>query len=187
MGWKTVGAPPAAPKCVVIAAPHTSNWDLVFMLAMAWALGLRISWMGKDAIFRAPFGSLMRRLGGIPVHRDTPNNVVEQMVETFASSDRLALAIPTEGTRAKADHWKSGFYHIARGANVPVATSFLDYGRKVGGFGPTIMLTGDVVSDMDQIRAAYTGIAGKRPSCQGPVRLREEAGRESSPSEGTQS
>lgn len=173
-GWRLEGAPPAASKYVVIAAPHTSNWDLVLMLAMAGAYGLRISWMGKDAIFRPPFGSLMRRLGGIPVRRDAAHNVVEQMVEAFASADRLVLAIPAEGTRSRAAHWKSGFYHIACGAGVPIAPSFLDYRRKVGGFGPAIVPTGDIPSDMDLLRSVYAGVAGKRPSLQGPVRLREE-------------
>ncbi len=173
-GWKVVGGPPDAPKCVVIAAPHTSNWDLVFMLAMAGALGIRISWMGKDAIFRAPFGSIMRGLGGIPVRRHAAHNVVEQMVEAFAAADRLLLAIPAEGTRSRAEYWKSGFYHIARGANVPVVPSYLDYRRKVGGFAPPIMLTGEVTADMDRFRAVYASVEGKRAADQGPVRLREE-------------
>lgn len=174
-GWKVVGGPPDAPKCVVIAAPHTSNWDLVFMLAMAGALGIRVSWMGKDTIFRAPFGSIMRRLGGIPVRRHAAHNVVEQMVDAFGATDRLLLAIPAEGTRSKTDHWKSGFYHIARGANVPVVPSYLDYGRKQGGFAPPIVLTGDIPADMDRFRAVYAGVTGRRPTDQGPVRLREEA------------
>ena len=173
-GWKLGGPPPEIPKYVIIAAPHTSNWDFLYMMAMARAFGIRISWMGKDAIFRAPFGWLMRRLGGIPIRRETSHNVVEQMVEAFASAERLALAIPAEGTRGRAEYWKSGFYHIAHGANVPVAPSYLDFGRKLGGFGPAINLTGDVTADMDVIREVYEGVAGKRPSRQGPIRLREE-------------
>ena len=173
-GWKVDGVAPDAPKMVVIAAPHTSNWDFILMLLMAGALGLRISWMGKDALFRGPFGPIMRRLGGIPVERGAPQNLVEQMVDRFAAAERLVLAVPPEATRRAADYWKSGFYHIARGANVPVAPSILDYGRKTGGFGPTITLTGDVSADMDRFRAVYEGVAGKRPTYQGPIRLREE-------------
>jgi 1-acyl-sn-glycerol-3-phosphate acyltransferase len=159
---------------VAIVGPHTSNWDLVLLLAMACAFGVRISWMGKEAIFRAPFGAIMRWLGGIPVRRDTSRNLVAQMVDRFAASDRLVLAVPAEGTRSGADHWRSGFYHIARGANVPIATSFVDYSRKVGGFGPMVTVTDDVVSDMDRIRGIYDGVVGKRPHLQGPARLREE-------------
>jgi 1-acyl-sn-glycerol-3-phosphate acyltransferase len=177
-GWKLGDGPPDVPKCVVIAAPHTSNWDLVFMLAMAGAFGIRVSWMGKDAIFRAPFGSLMRWLGGIPVRRHAAHNVVAQMVEAFAATDRLLLAVPPEGTRSRAEYWKSGFYHIARCADVPVAPSYLDYGHKVGGFAPAIRLTGDLSADMDRVRAVYAGVTGKRPSQQGPIRLREEASAE---------
>lgn len=174
VGWKVVGDRPTEPKLIVIAAPHTSNWDFVLMLAMARVFDLRISWMGKDTLFRPPFGSLMRWLGGIPVRRDASHNLVDQMVERFAESDRLVLAIPPEGTRTRADYWRSGFYHIARGAGVPVAPSVLDYRHKTGGFGPTITLSGDVAADMDRIRAVYEGVAGKHPSRQGPVRLREE-------------
>ena len=173
-GWKLVGDPPAVPKAVIIAAPHTSNWDFVFMMAMAGAFQLRMSWMGKAAIFRAPFGTLMRRLGGIPVQRDSSHNMVEQIAERFSAADQLLLAIPAEGTRAETDHWKSGFYHIASEANVPVVPSILDYGTKTGGFTPAITLTGDLGVDMDRIRAVYVNVVGKHPSRQGPVRLREE-------------
>ncbi len=173
-GWRSEGAPPEAERYVMIAAPHTSNWDLVFMLAIAWVYGLRISWMGKAQIFRAPFGRLMRRLGGVPVRRDRAANMVDQMVAAFAATDRLILAVPPEGTRGKAPHWRSGFYHIAAAAGVPVATGFLDYARKVGGFGPTIDLTGDITSDMDRLRAFYQGIEGKRPQRAGAIRLAAE-------------
>lgn len=173
-GWRENGVAPDVPKVVVIAAPHTSNWDFVLMLLMAGAFGLRISWMGKDALFRGPFGPVMRRLGGIPVERSARQNLVEQMMERFATSERLVLAVPPEATRRAADHWKSGFYHIALGADVPVAPSILDYGNKTGGFASTIKLTGDVSFDMDRFRAVYEGVAGKRPAYQGPIRLREE-------------
>ena len=133
-GWRVEGEPPPR-KCVIIAAPHTSNWDFPFMLATAYVIGFRISWMGKHTLFWGPFGPLMRALGGIPVDRRAPQNLVQQVAERFARSDELILAIPPEGTRKKVEHWKSGFYQIACVARVPVVMGFLDFERKVGGAG----------------------------------------------------
>ncbi|MDH4118039.1 MAG: lysophospholipid acyltransferase family protein [Acidimicrobiia bacterium] len=173
-GWTLLGSPPQTAKYVVIAAPHTSNWDFPIMLAMAGAFGLRLSWMGKDSLFRAPFGFIMRRLGGVPVKRHTAHNVVDQTIAAFEAAERFVLAIPAEGTRSRTEHWKSGFYHIARGARVPIAPAFLDYSKKEGGFRPAIEPTGDIKADMDLIRAAYEGVLGKKPSNQGPIRLAQE-------------
>lgn len=175
-GWKLTGEPPQVPKYVAVVGPHTSNWDLPLLLTMACAYGVRMSWMAKAAIFRGPLGPIMRWLGGIPVRRDAAQNVVAQLVDRFAESDRLVLAIAAEGTRSYADFWRSGFYHIARGAGVPIATPYVDYARKIGAFGPTIVVSEDVVADMDQIRRVYESAVGKRPHLQGPVRLREETG-----------
>jgi 1-acyl-sn-glycerol-3-phosphate acyltransferase len=173
-GWRIEGPPPDVDKAVLIAAPHTSNWDLPYMLATASVLGVRLSWLGKRDLFRGPMGPVFRRLGGLPVDRGAPQNLVRQAVEWFAGTPRLLLAIAPSGTRSRVAHWKSGFYHIARGAGVPVLCTFLDYGRKVAGVGPAIMPTGDVRADMDRIRAFYEGIAGRYPSLATPVRLREE-------------
>lgn len=172
--WTVSGSMPARGNYVMIAAPHTSNWDLPYMLAVAAVLGVKISWMGKEQIFTRPFAGLMRRLGGIPVRRDAPQNMVEQMVGVFADADDLILAVPPEGTRSEANHWRSGFYHIALGAGVPVIPGFLDWEHRVGGVGEPIELTGDVQEDMDRMRSFYGPLRGRRPEKQGPIVLRAE-------------
>jgi 1-acyl-sn-glycerol-3-phosphate acyltransferase len=161
-------------KAVVIAAPHTSNWDLPLMLAVSWVLGVRPSWLGKRELFQGPFGWVLRRLGGIPVDRATRGNMVQQAVARFDTTERLFLVVPPSGTRARASHWKSGFYHVARGAGVPILCAFLDYGRRTGGIGPVLSPTGDVAADMDLLREFYGGITGRYPENTTPVRLQEE-------------
>jgi 1-acyl-sn-glycerol-3-phosphate acyltransferase len=173
-GWRVEGDLPPETKAVVIAAPHTSNWDMPFMLAVAYVLGVRPSWLGKRELFRWPFGGFMRWLGGLPVDRRSRNNVVQQVVDLFAAVDRLFIVIPPSATRSRAPHWKSGFYHIARGAGVPVMCTFLDYRRKVGGVGPIFHPSGNVAADMDRLRAFYDGIQGRFPHLTTPVRLPEE-------------
>ena len=173
-GWKTEGERPAADRYVIIAAPHTSNWDMPFMLAMAFVYDIPVRWMGKHTLFKAPFASFFKRLGGIPIVRHRPGGVVGQMVEYFENNDSLVLMVPAEGTRSHVDYWKSGFYHIARGADVPVVLSYLDVSKKVGGVGPALELTGDFGADMDKIREFYSGMQGFRPENIGVIRLREE-------------
>jgi 1-acyl-sn-glycerol-3-phosphate acyltransferase len=173
-GWQAEGEKPAAERFVLIAAPHTSNWDLAYLLALSAIFGLRVSWMGKDALFRPPLGWLMRRAGGIPIVRDRRGDMVAQVARSFASCERLALVVPAEGTRSRVSHWKSGFYHIARTANVPIVLGYLDYARRRGGFGPSIDASDDVRADMDKIRAFYADKVGKFPQQFGEVRLKEE-------------
>lgn len=173
-GWRLFGEKPPFAKYVFIAAPHTSNWDLAYMLAMATLLDMRISWMGKDTLFVGPMGWLMRRLGGIPIERHLRKNVVKATAEKFAQTDELALAVPAEGTRSYVDYWKSGFYHIAREANVPVVMSILDWSKREGGIGPSFVPSGDLVADMNKVRAFYAGATGRFPKKVGRIRLREE-------------
>ena len=173
-GWGPEGERPSAPRFVLIAAPHTSNWDLAFLLALAEVYELRISWMGKHQIFRWPFGGLFRALGGIPIRRHERADRVAAMAKEFADRERFALVVPSEATRSWAPYWKSGFYHIAHRAEVPIVMGFLDYGRRRGGFGPSLHPSGDVTSDMDRIRAFYADKVAKFPEQFGPVRLREE-------------
>jgi 1-acyl-sn-glycerol-3-phosphate acyltransferase len=173
-GWKTDGVRPAADRYVIIAAPHTSNWDMPFMLAIAFVYDIPVRWMGKHTLFKAPFGSFFKSLGGIPIVRHRPGGVVGQMVEHFENNESLALMVPAEGTRSHVEYWKSGFYHIARSADVPVILSYLDARKKVGGIGPAIELTGDFGADMDKIRKFYAGMQGFRPENIGVIRLREE-------------
>lgn len=173
-GWQPEGQRPAARRFVLIAAPHTSNWDLAYLLALATVFDLKIHWMGKHQLFRGPMGTVMRRLGGVPVRRDRRGDLVQQMAERIRESDRMALVVPAEGTRGYVAHWKSGFYHIARAAEVPIVLGYLDYARKRGGFGPELVPTGNVRQDMDEIRAFYADKQGRYPERFGEVRLKEE-------------
>ena len=173
-GWTTEGARPVAPKFVLIAAPHTSNWDLLYLLCMARVFDVKMRWMGKHVLFRWPLGWFMRKAGGVPVVRHRAGNLVDQMAQVIREADELALVVPVEGTRGYVPHWKSGFYHIARAAGVPIVMSYLDYARKVGGFGPAVMPSGDLRSDMDEIRAFYADKVGRFPDQFGEVRLKEE-------------
>jgi len=174
-GWRIAGDMPVCDKMVLIGAPHTSNWDLPFMLAVAAVYGLDVTWMGKDSLFKKPvFGRLLRRLGGIPIDRSRPSGVVLQIVRMFKKSDRLALVVPPSGTRKKKEYWKSGFYWIAHTARVPIICSYLDYGRKEGGVRLSFVPTGDVQADMNRIRSCYQDIQGKHPHQTTRIRLKEE-------------
>ena len=173
-GWQSEGGRPVESKYILIAAPHTSNWDLPHMMALAWAYEMKVSWMGKHVLFKWPHGPLMRWLGGISIHRETRNDRVKLMADEFEGRDEFVLIVPAEGTRGYTANWKSGFYHIARQAGVPIVMGYLDFESKRGGFGPALMPTDDMRGDMDQIRAFYKDKVGKRPELFGPVRLKEE-------------
>ncbi len=173
-GWELEGTRPVERRFVLIAAPHTSNWDLAYLLALAATFDVKVSWMGKHTLFLPPLGWLMRRVGGIPIVRHRSENVVAQMARAFEESNELALVVPAEGTRGYVAHWKSGFYHIARNANVPIVLGYLDYARRRGGFGPALLPSGDIRSDMDEIRDFYADKVAKFPDLFGEVRLKEE-------------
>lgn len=173
-GWRAVGVRPAEARYVLIAVPHTSNWDFPLMLLCGMALGVWPAWVGKDALFRPPFGWLMRFLGGIPIDRSASHNMVEQLAAEFGARSRLALAMPPEGTRSLAPHWKSGFYYVATLARVPIGLGYLDYAKKEGGIGTPLLPSGDLHADMERIRAFYAGKAGRHPELQGPMRLPAE-------------
>lgn len=162
-GWTLDGQAPAGhPKCVLIAAPHTSNWDLPYTLMVAFALRLNIHWMGKRQIFRWPFGGLMRWLGGIAVDRSQSNNLVAASAAALRAADGpVHLAVPPEGTRGATRHWKTGFYFIAREAQVPIVLAYMDYERKISGLGPVFQPTGDVERDMATIKAFYAPFKGR--------------------------
>lgn len=162
-GWRVEGSlPPEAKKCVLIAAPHTSNWDLPYTLMVAFCLRLRVYWLGKASLFRGPFGPLMRWLGGIPVDRSKSNNLVAAAALAIASAEGpLQLVVPPEGTRGKTRHWKTGFYFIALQAQVPIVLAYMDYARKISGLGPVFIPTGDVDKDMLEIKGFYSGFRGR--------------------------
>jgi 1-acyl-sn-glycerol-3-phosphate acyltransferase len=175
IGWTVEHPPePVPPKYVFIAAPHTSNWDLPHMLAVGYVMRVRIKWLGKHTLFKPPFGFLMRLLGGIPVDRRAAHDTVRRVVEIFDRSTAMILAVPPEGTRSKRDYWKSGFYHIAAGAKVPIGFAYLDYAKRRGGIGGWLVPTGDLKRDMDAIRAFYADKRGKDTAKESVPRLREE-------------
>jgi 1-acyl-sn-glycerol-3-phosphate acyltransferase len=177
-GWTTVGEKPKAPQYVVIASPHSSNWDAVVMLLCAAHFGIRLRWLGKKESFRGPLRPLLRALGGIPIDRSGGRGIVEATARLFQEREELALAIAPDGTRRALDYWHSGFYHLARGAGVPVVLSFLDWGTRRAGVGPTVALSGDVRADMERIRGFYVGMVARFPEQTSRVRLREEDGLE---------
>ena len=162
-GWQIAGQAPAGhPKCVLIAAPHTSNWDLPYTLMVAFALRLDIHWMGKQQIFRWPFGGLMRWLGGIAVDRTQSTNLVAASAQALRDAQgSVHLVVPPEGTRSQTRHWKTGFYWIAHEAGVPIVLAYMDYPRKLSGLGPVFTPTGDIDADMLQIKAYYSQYKGK--------------------------
>ncbi len=170
-GWRAEGEMPDIPKYVLIAAPHTSNWDLPNMLFLAFILRAKIYWMGKDAIFRKPFRRVCKWLGGIPIDRSKSNNVVEQSIEQLQKVDKLILTVPPSGTRKKVMYWKTGFYHIARGANVPIVLGYIDYRRKAGGINKVIYPTGDIEADMKVITEFYSTVTGKYPQKMSDVQI----------------
>ncbi|MBT4522672.1 MAG: acyltransferase [Halieaceae bacterium] len=173
-GWRIEGERPIARSYVLIAAPHTSSWDFPYMLAFAAVFDIKISWLGKHTLFWGPLGWIMRALGGVPIIRHKNRDVVGAMVDTFKANPNLVLLIPTEGTRSRREYWKSGFYHIAHSAGVPIIPSYLDYKLRRGGFGPALETTGNAVADMQYFRNFYTPMEGKYAERFGPVRLREE-------------
>ncbi len=175
-GWSVEGQLPPGKKFILIGAPHTSNWDFPFALAAAHVFRIKMSWMGKDALFRKPFGAFMRHLGGIPIRRDSREGVVDQIVRRFNETERLVIAIAPSGTRSQASHWKSGFYWIAHSAGVPIVCVYMDYDRKVVGLGLSFVPSGDVGADMDKIREFYRDIKGKKPEIATPIRLSDESG-----------
>jgi 1-acyl-sn-glycerol-3-phosphate acyltransferase len=156
---------------VLVCAPHTSLWDGFFMLLGTSALGLRVRWMVKEEATRPPWGWLLNRLGAIPVRRSAPGGLVHEMVEAFASTEDLVLAIAPSGTRARRPGWKIGFHAIARSARVDLVPAFIDYGRRRVGVGEVMGVTDDVDADLALLRAFFDGIEGRFPALQTPIRV----------------
>ncbi len=173
-GWELEGPPPGPKKFVTVGAFHTSNWDLPAAVAMFVALDLRLSWMGKDSLFKGPFGPLFRVIGGVPIDRSKSQNAVEQAAEMFYECDDFVLAVAAEGTRSERAYWKSGFYYIALKAQVPVHLGYADYKRKRLGIAPGFVPTGNIKADMDKVRTFYEGITPLHPQKKSRIRLKVE-------------
>ena len=171
-GWKVVLVRPPGPKAVVIVYPHTSNWDFIVGILARYAIAIPFRFVGKDTLFRWPFGGLFRRLGGIPVNRRQSTGFVGDLIEAFDKADSLYLAIAPEGTRRRIDHWKSGFYRVALAANVPLGLAFIDYSRREVGIEAWLSLSGNEAEDLARIRAGYSNKRGKRPEMEGDIRFR---------------
>jgi 1-acyl-sn-glycerol-3-phosphate acyltransferase len=173
-GWKIEGRLPPEPKLIVIGAPHTTNWDFVYMLATMAGFGIKASFMGKDSLFKGIFGPIMRGLGGISIRRGVSESVVDQMAAAFAAASSLVLVIAPAGTRRYSDHWKSGFYHIAHTSQVPIVPARIDYQHKTITLGPPLTAGGEVRADMDLLRAFFADGRGKFPDQASRIRLVEE-------------
>jgi 1-acyl-sn-glycerol-3-phosphate acyltransferase len=170
-GWKIDGVlPDRHGKCVLIAAPHTSNWDLPYTLMVAFALRLTPYWLGKSQLFRFPFGGIMRWLGGIAVNREQSTNLVAASAAALVAADgAVQLIVPPEGTRSRVRYWKTGFYWIAHAAQVPIVMAYMDYRRRRSGLGPEFTPSGDVEADMVRIKAYYAQFEGETGNCSGSV------------------
>lgn len=173
--WKLVReAEPVSGPRLLIGAPHTSNFDFVLMLGIAWDARMRIHWLGKRELFKGIAGPIMRGLGGIAVDRSNAAGVVDAVVAKARETDRFLLVVTPEGTR-QGQGWRSGFYRIAMQAGLPVTLGYADGSTKTAGLGETIRLTGDVVADMDRVRAFYADKSGVRPEYRTEPRFADEA------------
>ncbi len=163
-GWTITGQPPAVKHCVILGAPHTSNWDFIFFLGAVTQLGLRPSFMGKLSLFRWPLNRFMHDMGGIPIDRRAKDrNYVEQMVAAYVNTEELALVIAPEGTRGSITGWRSGFYHIALVAGVPIFPAWFDKTRNRGGIGPAVMPSGNYEADLRRIAEFYFSAMPNHP------------------------
>jgi len=172
-GWKLDGKLPELDKYVLIGAPHTSNWDSVFGFLGAGAIGLRFKWVAKQSVFPGPLSPILKYFGGIPIDRSVRSSVISGIVEMFNNREKFVLGLMPEGTRSKTEFWKTGFYYIATGANLPIAFAFLDYGKKRVGIADIILHpTGNIECDMNVIRNFYKDIKGKHPEKQGKIEVK---------------
>ena len=163
-GWKVTGTLPHLPKFVIIVAPHTSNWDFAVGLAAKWSLALDLQWFGKDTLFRAPAGAILRALGGRPVRRAGPEGVVSEMAAMVRAEPQFLLALAPEGTRKQVSHWRSGFYRIAEAADVPMVPVWLDWTRREVGIGRPVLASGDLAADIAALQALYRPDMAKNTS-----------------------
>lgn len=164
-GWKVVADKRTLDikKFVLLAAPHTSNWDGYFFILAALKLKVNPQWMGKDKLFQFPLGGAMHWFGGIAVDRSKANNLVEATVNQYNARQELVIAVPPEGTRGKSERWKTGFYHIARGAAVPVVCGFVDFVKKEAGLGPVMEMGENLSAELTRLGNFYAGKVGKHP------------------------
>lgn len=174
-GWRVNFAPLPGPRGVVVFYPHTSNWDFIIGLLAKWAIGIPIHWLGKEALFRgltgALFGALMRSWGGEPIERGAATGAIERLARRMQAAQFYWLALAPEGTRKYRGHWRSGFYHIALAAKIPLGLAYIDYATRQIGIIEYADLTGDVEGDLAGIRAAYKNCRAFKPEWAAPITL----------------
>lgn len=170
--WKVAGEAP--PKGILVGAPHTSNWDWVLTMLLAWDSSVQIRLLVKNSLFKGPLGPLLRATGAVELDRKNPGATIRALLADSAVDDAFLLGIAAEGTRSKGEYWKSGFYRISRQTGIPVTLAYLDAPSRTVGWGPTFELSGDVGADMDRVRDFYADKRGFRPDDATPPRLREE-------------
>ena len=173
-GWTIQYELPDDPKMVLIFFPHTSNIDVLHAIPAAFALGLKPNWLVKDEIYVGPLKRMLDKVGAIPINRHSKENKVEQIADAIKKADQVIMALSPEGTRSRTEYWRSGFYHIARLAQVPIHFAFIDYPSKTVGASPGFIPTGDQQADMARIRAFYADKRGKFPENVGPVKFRDQ-------------
>ena len=174
LGWRVEGRLPDARKFVLIAAPHTSNWDAFYMIMVAFLFRANLHWMGKSSLFYPPYGFLMRFIGGVSVGSLRGSDTVKNSIRVIDEASDIVLAVPPEGHRLKVRYWKTGFYYIALGAKVPIVMGYLDFVNKKTGVGPAIMPSGDLESDFEKIKAFYKPFSGKYPNETSITRLLDD-------------
>ncbi len=173
-GWKCVGTPPDLTHCVLIVAPHTSNWDFILGILFKVTLKLKLQFFGKDSLFKWYNAWFFKFFGGMPVIRTSSHNAVTDKVNSFKSASRFWLAMAPEGTRAYSENWRSGFYYIALKAEVPLVLVYIDAKTKTVGIGPVVNVSGNIQQDMDIIRDFYKNIKGIKDHLRAPIRLKDE-------------
>ncbi len=172
VGWQLDESLPPVNRYVLIAYPHTSNWDFILAMLFKGAMGLKFRWLAKDNLFWWPLGPLMRALGGIAVNRRISTGFIDQLTELYKSEQDLVIVVTPEGTRRHRDYWKSGFYHLAKAAELPVALGYIDFPSKRLGIGPLIELSSDIETDLGKISQFYADKVGRFPEKAGSIRFR---------------
>jgi 1-acyl-sn-glycerol-3-phosphate acyltransferase len=174
LGWTPILEPPPGKKMVAVGYSHTSNADFLPVILWAWATGLKMNWVGKRQLFNGLMRPIMLRLGGIPLDRDKSRNFVDQVAELIQSRDEITLVIAAEGTRSRAEYWRTGFYYMALEAKVPIGLGFIDWSKREVGIGGYLIPSGDIEADFEIIKAFYADVRGRDPRKQGPVALKPD-------------
>lgn len=171
IGWTLDERLPSTTRYVLIGYPHTSNWDFILGMLAKWAMDLPLNWVAKHSMFWGPFKPMFIAMGGVPLNRAETKGFIHKNIELFEQRENFIIGIMPEGTRSKVDRWKTGFYHIAHGANVPIALGYFDYPSKTIGVGKVIQPSGDIEADFEIIKAFYRDKTGRIPAHHGVMTL----------------